>query len=655
MLPNNHRKVALVLRRIVITLLFILVVPTVGLIIIASVWQAPNEVETPSGLKRNASFYVQAADGTPLAIDVWLPADLNADQRIPAVVEGTRYWRANGLTAFGRVAAMFGAPLPGLTPGAVPEYFNAKGYAMVTVDVRGTGASFGVHQTEYSPQEIADYAAVFDWIVAQPWSSGDVFATGVSYGGTSAELMTTTAQPALKAVAPLYSDFDAQYHLATPGGVMQPAFVDTWSDMVAAMDRNDLCAVMSASSGRELGFSDCFVPELLVSGVKPVAGQWSALREAVAQHNSPNVAEMVQSLEFRDSPWGISEVVSAESQVYGRKAEIEASRVPMFIITGWLDAATSDGALARFASFSNPQEVWIGPFDHGGSNDVDPFKPAEAPPIWNHKQQLDRVEAFFRSQIEGRPTTSSTLNYFVMGSDQWRNTETWPPEHLAEQFFYFGSEGQLSDEMPTQTRFDDYEVDFASGTSADTRWITQMGGRDVRYDNSSAHGLSYTSAPLEEDYELTGTPVLDLWMTSTAADGAMHSYLEAISPSDEVIYLTEGVLRLIHRSNTSNPPYPTFAPSHSFLEADASPMPTGQVQRITTALYATSAKIPRGYRLRIRLTGADATSFAPLPASAMHGSAPPRWHVYRGPTKPSSITLPLAVWSDAPGAANDVD
>ena len=181
------------------------------------------------------------------------------------MIEGTRYWRESGLTLFGRAAAMLGAAdLPGVEPGGYNAFFPASGYAMMTIDVRGTGASSGVHTTEYSLEEARDYRDVIEWVTQQPWSSGNVFAVGVSYSGTSAELMTTTRHPALKAVAPLYSDFDAQMQLATPGGIYQPAFIEIWSELVAAMDANDFCSVVRAGNP-EATSADCWLQPILSS------------------------------------------------------------------------------------------------------------------------------------------------------------------------------------------------------------------------------------------------------------------------------------------------------------------------------------------------------------------------------------------------------
>ena len=66
----------------------------------------------------------------------------------------------------------------------VPRHFVPRGYALVVVDARGTGASFGTRDSFPQPRsERADYRVIADWIVAQPWSDGRIGATGISSRG----------------------------------------------------------------------------------------------------------------------------------------------------------------------------------------------------------------------------------------------------------------------------------------------------------------------------------------------------------------------------------------------------------------------------------------------------------------------------------------
>jgi len=623
-------------------LALLLVAGVIGVAVAAAFKPLPGEVPTPAGYPRNLAVYVPAADGTRLAVDVWLPESLEPDQRVPALVEGSRYWRDVGVTPAGRLINLLGGSPPGTLPDGYADYFTRHGYAYVKVEVRGTGASFGVHDGEYSLQEMADYAPVLDWIVAQPWSSGRVGAVGVSYNGTTAELMTTTHHPALKAAAPLFSDFDAQYHLVTPGGIYQPAFVEAWSQVVLAMDANNVCGVIGAET-----FFDCVMGRLLVAGIKPVDGPdgRALLRKAVAGHHSQDPRTLVETLVYRDSPWGNAGYSSLDNQAYARKAEIEASGVPLYVVAGWFDAATVEGALARFASFSNTQTVTLAPYSHGGGHDTDPFRAPDSPPVRSQREQLDGVERFFAAYLkdEGEPPPRS-LSYYVMGGNTWRTTDRWPPAGFSARHYYLAGNGRLADAPAPEITRTPYTVDFSAGTAPDTRWMTQLGGGDVSYPDRDAAAAKYavfTSAPFNADMELTGTVTLDLFLTSDQPDGALHAYLDAVAPDGSTHYLTEGVLRLTHRKvSTDTPVYPPFGPYHSYLEKDAAPMPVREPQAVALGFYATSVKIPAGYRLRLGIAGADATSFVRVPKT---GPAP-NWLIHHGGTLASEISVPLRPW-----------
>ena len=90
--------------------------------------------QTPAGHPRLASRYLPMRDGVKIAIDVWLPESLQAEQRIPTLMRATRYWRARG---------MQDKAIKKDTNYREAQFANAAGYALVLVDARGTGASFG--------------------------------------------------------------------------------------------------------------------------------------------------------------------------------------------------------------------------------------------------------------------------------------------------------------------------------------------------------------------------------------------------------------------------------------------------------------------------------------------------------------------------------
>jgi putative CocE/NonD family hydrolase len=207
--------------------------------------------------------------------------------------------------------------------------------------------------------------------------------------------------------------------------------------------------------------------------------------------------------------------------------------------------------------------------------------------------------------------------------------------------WYFAADNGLSPSAPAiQSGEDKYTVDFDATTGRRNRWYTQMGGGDVVYpDRAEADKrlLTYTSAPLESETEITGHPVVTLQVASTATDGAFIVYLEDVDEGGRVTYITEGLLRAIHRKISNEPqPYKLPIPYHSFKRKDAEPLVAGQTAEITFGLYPTSVLIKKGHRIRVAIAGADKDTFVRLPAEGT-----PVITVARNKRHASFIDLPV--------------
>jgi putative CocE/NonD family hydrolase len=313
----------------------------------------------------------------------------------------------------------------------------------------------------------------------------------------------------------------------------------------------------------------------------------------------------------------------------------------MMVWCGWLDANPCEGALIRYRTFTNPQVLIIGPLSHGGSFNVDPFATSHEPPIPTRQKQSEMEAQFFERVLgpETPNTIESSIQYYTMGAGTWHTTAVWPPEGLKAERLYFADRNGLSQSLPLGGR-DSYTVDFTASSGKQTRWHTQLGGGDVVYPDRALEDrklLTYTSAPLDADMEITGSPVLTLAMASTTSDGAIHAYLEDVSPEGRVTYLDEGVFRVIHRKEVDPKtlPYAPLGPSHSFLRVDAEPLTPGEPTTIRFSLFPTSVLLRRAHRIRIALAGGDASLFQRLPANGA-----PTWTIYREPKRASFIELP---------------
>jgi uncharacterized protein len=595
-----------------------------------------GEEVVPAGHARNTSSYVTMRDGTRLAADVWVPPDLTADERLPAIMTTTRYWRAHAMGPIYRLLVGVGeAKVPNAE---TADQWNDAGYVLVLVDARGSGASSGQRPVEWSDAEVADLGEVTEWITSQPWSDGTVGAVGISYSGNTAELSAVPAHPALRAVAPLYSDFDPQFFLAMPGGVYNRAFVEAWNAANQALDANDMCVLEDVDGLR------CWWLKLAVPGVKPVDADAGSglLHGAVSGHETLDLAEALEGMSYRGDtlPDGVS---IGDVSPYGRLATLEAAGVPMLVRAGWLDAATADGALSRYMTSDMGQQLVIGAWNHGGEDDVDPFQPRWTFPDPTFDQQFADLVAFFDRHLREPPTSAPTasIRYFTMNEGRWRTTATWPPPEMADRRWYLGADQSLTDSPPLTAGQDDYAVDASASTGETTRWLTNLTGGDVYYPDRAdedARLLTYTSAPLEAAVRVTGTPVVSLHVSSSHADGALHIYLEDVSPDGRVTYLTEGILRLIHRvSDVTELPYEQQGPPRTFRRADAEPLTPGVVVRVEMPMYATSVRLEAGHRVRIAVAGHDASTFARYPAEGAQVLT-----VVHTPASPSFLELPVA-------------
>jgi len=613
-------------------------VAALAVVILTARTKLPGELVTPAGIRQSTSQYVKMRDGVEIAVNVSVPADLRPGERTPVLMRTTRYWRASQIGwTLRMLIAIHQANRPDETEDRQTAYFNQRRFAVLAVDARGSGASGGNRKMEWSPEEVADMDEVAAWAAKQPWSNGRVGTFGISYDGNTAELAAATNQPAIKAVMPMYDNFDVLWAIQS-GGVAQADLLKEWSVVNAALDRDDVCG------GQEDKGWACWRDRLLAPGVRRVdADPYGIhLAELIQQHRNVNVAEAVDKVEFRDDPAGAFHL--SDISPSGLRAKIEASKVPMMIWGGWLDGGGGADALTRYLNFSNPQVVIIGPLSHGGDFNVDPFATAHSPAEPTAERQLAMQADFFDRTLRGeaqQPIESSIL-YYTMGEAKWHTTKTWPPQGLSIERLYLGEHSTLTATPPSAANASDaYNVDFTASTGKQSVWATGYGGGDVVYPDRAEEDkklLVYNSAPLETDLEITGSPVLTIEMSTDTTDGAVHAYLEDLSPEGRVTYIDEGMLRLIDRKvvDPKTLPYQPLGPAHSFLRKDAEPMMPREPAHISFSLYPTSVLLRRGHRIRIALAGADAGIFRRYPRERTSN-----WNVYRDAARASLIELPV--------------
>ena len=496
-----------------------------------------------------------------------------------------------------------------LAPDFEPDiaWLNQRGYAVLAVDARGTGASFGTLKIMFGDAEVNDYNSIADWITKQPWSNGKVGAYGFSYRGISAANMASLPTPSIKAVAPLF-DLTDLYLVSYPGGAFAKYLMTAWGAQTRELN-----------NGR-VPCGDDLLCKLMIKGPKPVDSDQGSLqlRQAIAMHAANyNVHDCIRAAPARDDIICASGQSLSEVSLIARKDKIEARHLPMFVLTGWLDESSPAQAFDRYRTFSNPQELIIGPFTHGGFEGDDPFAP-DRPMALSYRDQTELMADFFDRYLKDGPVRpiANSIRYYVIGAGQWRTSASWPPANSVSVNWYPARGNALAPSEPVPST-DRYRVDFAASTGELSGYRGQVDLSKTDYGdraNIDKRLLTYTSAPVASDTEVAGTPIAHLRLASTATDGLVVVYLEDVAPSGRVTYVSQGVLRLAHRKLAVPGAREVSADRlHTYLKADMAPMQPGVAEGVTIAISPIAALLKKGHRLRVAIAGADENNLEQLP------------------------------------------
>jgi putative CocE/NonD family hydrolase len=280
------------------------------------------------------SLYLPMRDGVRIAIDVDLPRGLPSGEKIPALLIQSRYWRSMELHApfkWFMSADVLNPRYRGFKP-----FFSSRGYALVQVDVRGTGASYGTWDYPWTPDSIADAGEIVNWIISQPWSNGSVGGWGISYLGTTAELLEALDHPAIKAIIPKFNHPDPFLDIAFPGGVFNERFIRDWGRFDYKLDRNRL--------PEEFGI----LGKIVIKGVNPVQGDHGRkmLQEAIRDHaTNPAIYDIAELLTYRDEVHPKIGACSDDMSMKRFERTILNSKIPSS--AGQLDGCRNGNAVIR--------------------------------------------------------------------------------------------------------------------------------------------------------------------------------------------------------------------------------------------------------------------------------------------------------------------
>ncbi len=122
----------------------------------------------------------------------------------------------------------YGTADPAGPQNGIATVANLMGFAVVDVNMRGTGCSGGAFDF-FEPLQSLDGYDVIETIARQPWvAHHKVGMFGISYGGISQLFTAQTQPPSLAAITPL-SVIDSTQTTLYPGGILNTGFALNWA------------------------------------------------------------------------------------------------------------------------------------------------------------------------------------------------------------------------------------------------------------------------------------------------------------------------------------------------------------------------------------------------------------------------------------------
>ncbi|MEX1178979.1 MAG: CocE/NonD family hydrolase [Nitriliruptor sp.] len=400
------------------------------------------------------SEHVETFDGERLYVEVTRPDPAeHGDGPWPVILEASPYHGTladrEGIRVFPDPKDEHGDPV-GMT-----GYFAERGYAVVMVDLRGTGRSTGCLD-HLGPNDARDLELIVEWAAREEWSNGRVGMTGHSYVGSTPSVAAAQDPRGLVTIAPsagLASMYDHQFHNGVPWFLQYVGPVFAYEQL--ALER-DLPGGDNEAAFPNPQFG-CGLPNsAATAGHGQVTGQyqdWHAERD-----------------------W--------------REGAADAD-IPIFMIHGVNDNAARIPAAEWFFADRDPREddkVWIGQWDHGSAGNT---TCSEGHVTCRFDQWKYALHAWFDHHLMERDVTTGPPVEAFLNGEQITVTERWDPTPGVEQLYLDASDGSLSQEAPTE----------ASSAS-----FTAIAG-----DGST----EFVSAPLAEDTVFLGLPELQLDVSVT--------------------------------------------------------------------------------------------------------------------------------------------
>jgi predicted acyl esterase len=578
---------------------------------IASRNATEKELESVAIVERKVM--VPMRDGKRMQADIYRPKD--ETKKYPIIFERTPY-------NFNYWDIELGAPRD-----MKAELQAVKdGYAFVEMNERGRYFSEGDYDILGVPLTDSDDA--FDWMSSQPWSSGKVGLIGCS---STAEWQLAVASRGNKALATIIPEsFGAGVGRVGPfyeqgnwfrGGAVQMLF-GTW-----LYDYGFL-----VKDGRPT-FASGMSQEALLEAAKsydlsahPPAQDWSKALWHLPESEIYSVLGASHGIFADTTPSGASGMIARtpnDPSWYkgGLWNDSERINIPGLWMMTWYDVSVAPNLAAynyvrktASAEIANQQYAIIAPVAHCSYKRASEHTVVGERDMGDARFDYDALtrgwfDMFLKGEDNGLFAKTPKVRYYTMGSNKWQSAETWPPEGAKPVTYFLTSgghanslngDGALIAAAEAKDNPDKFTYDPTNPVLTHGGGFCCMGSEykpgalDQRAEETRDDVLVYSTEPLREGLEVTGSIDVTLYVSSDAKDTDFTVKLIDVLPDGTAYNIEENIQRVRYREGYTKPPV--------WMEK-------GKVYKVTFQPMHTSNYFAAGHQLRIEISSSNFPRF----------------------------------------------
>ncbi|MCU1587526.1 MAG: peptidase [Frankiales bacterium] len=563
---------------------------------------------------------------------------------------------------------------------------NTMGFAVVDVNMRGTGCSGGAYNFFETLQNLDGYD-IIETVARQPWvKNHKVGMMGISFGAISQLFTAQTHPPSLAAISPL-STIDATATTLYPGGVLNDGFAVAWAN-----ERQQ-----NAQPATGPGHGQAWAWDRIKNGDQTckdnqvLHGEAQDLPKTIAEnsHYNASYADTLDPITF-----------------------VHKINVPTFMACQFQDEQTGGHCPDLVEHFTGTTKKWF-TFTNGvhvDSLDPETFTrwydflqlyvnkqaPIEnsalptlaAPVIYQMAMGLPQqdVVTLPPDPIQLIPTYDAALAAFeaqppvrilfdngagsgplglASPGDPYPGFEKsfsqFPIKGTVAKRWYLGPKGTLSETAPKGTTIDGYTSDakalplndYTGGTGGGSLWGNASQWAWNWKHNPTGTAVSYVTDPMKADTGVIGAGAIHLWVRSSTPDVDLQATVSEIDGSGHETFVQNGWIRASGRKLATSPknifarPSTLLEPVTSLLANDVSPMPKNAFTEVVLPLYYSGHVYRQGTRIRITIAAPNGSQ--PI-WSFSHTQPNGKANVAIAISKamPSSLFLPVVPGVDAP-------